>query len=70
MFRLFLVGIVLAIVYFVVRKMMKKMQNPMPQIDSDEMFECDVCGTYVSEREMITTRGKHYCSQECLKAGR
>ena len=69
MFRLFLVGIVLAVVYFVARKMMKKAHN-LPQIDSDDMFECDVCGTYVSEREMITTRGKHYCSQECLKAGR
>lgn len=70
MFRLFLVGIVLSIVYFVVRKIIKKMPNHMPRIDSDEMFECDVCGTYVSEREMITTRGKHYCSQECLKVGR
>lgn len=68
MSRFLLVGIVLLILYFFVRKWIKKHENQMPQIDSDEMFECDVCGTYVSEREMITTRGKHYCSQECLKA--
>lgn len=70
MSRFLLVGIVLLILYFFVRKWIKKHENQTSQIDSDEMFECDVCGTYVSEREMITARGKHYCSQECLEARR
>ncbi len=65
MSRFLLIGIVLLILYFFVRKWIKKHENQMPQIDSDEMFEC---GTYVSEREMIAAHGKHYCSQECFKA--
>lgn len=33
----------------------------------DEMVECPVCKTYVSQKEGILSNGKFYCSQECLE---
>lgn len=70
MFRFFLIGIILFIAFFLVRKFIRQDTNQSPKIESDTMVECDICGTYVSEREMISTKGKHYCSQECLRSGK
>ena len=32
---------------------------------SNEMFQCEVCGTYVHEKLLISRFGKKYCSKKC-----
>ncbi len=32
----------------------------------DTLVECATCGTYVTVKESIVVKGKHYCSKECL----
>ncbi len=34
--------------------------------DGDTLVECAACGTYVTFKESIQFRGKHYCSRSCL----
>ncbi|MBE0492458.1 MAG: Prokaryotic metallothionein [Sulfurospirillum sp.] len=35
--------------------------------NSDEMLECNECGTFVSSREAIIKDGQFFCSKECAK---
>jgi len=35
------------------------------QKDVQNMVECDMCGAYVSDKDVIIFSGKHYCSLEC-----
>lgn len=34
--------------------------------DEDTLVECTKCGTFVTIKESIIVRGKHYCSDECI----
>lgn len=66
MLRFVMIGLVFILLFLFFRKLLTKPNDDKKRIESDSMFECVVCGTYVSEREMITSRGRHYCSKECL----
>ena len=35
------------------------------KIEEDTLIECDKCGTFVTYKESIITKGKAYCSKEC-----
>jgi len=41
-------------------------KKPEETPTDDTLVECDTCGTYVTIKESITIKGKHYCSKECL----
>jgi uncharacterized protein len=46
-------------------KEMKKEFKEKKQIEEDTLVECEKCGTFVTYKESIITRGKIYCSKEC-----
>jgi len=39
--------------------------KPLKQIEEDTLVECEACGTFVTLKESITTKGKTYCSSSC-----
>lgn len=52
--------------FFLKKRPIKSNQNPT---QSDEMFECKICGTFASKDEAILSNGSYYCSKECLLQG-
>jgi len=36
------------------------------EADADALDECQTCGIYVTRKESIMIKGKHYCSKACL----
>lgn len=66
--KLILLGIVMVAVYRFLGGTTpltspKKEQN---EGDADALEECYTCGTYVTRKESIIIKEKHYCSKECL----
>lgn len=43
-------------------------KNQKKSDKTDEMVECEECGTYVSLDEALIRDGEYFCSNECLKA--
>jgi len=43
----------------------KLLSSKTSQEDVQNMIECDTCGAFVSENDLIRFNGKHYCSKEC-----
>ena len=41
-------------------------KSPDGNPTDDTLVECETCGTYVTLKESITIKGKHYCSKECI----
>lgn len=68
--KLILIGIVLVSIY---RFMGGSFSLPSKHdtetgTDVDALEECPTCGTYVTQKESVAFKGKHYCSKECLPA--
>lgn len=68
--KLLLVIAVIAIIYFAFIKK-KPLKNTKTKNDeklqSNDMVECNACGTYVELSESIISNNKYYCSDECLE---
>ena len=51
---------------FFFKKAREKDIERKDELIEDEMVECPTCKTYVSKNEAILSKGKAYCSKECL----
>jgi len=72
--KLLLIIAVVYIVYFFFIKKKPIRQNDTKSgsskesdIKSNDMIECNKCGTYAEVSESILSNGKYYCSKECVK---
>lgn len=70
--RLIMLGAVLLLIY---RSLggslaLSSKDKQKKEIDSDELIECDSCGTYVTQKDSIKRKGRVYCSKECLNKNR
>ncbi len=66
--KLILLGIVLVAVYRFMGGSLSPSspKNGGEEADADALEECETCGIYVTKKESIMVKGKHYCSKECL----
>lgn len=69
--KLLLVIAVIGIVYFMFfkKKPIKSTTTKTKKdekLQSNDMVECDTCGTYVELGESIISNNKYYCSSECV----
>ena len=44
----------------------KDSKDKKQQENSDELCECETCGTYTVLKDCITHHGKFYCSAKCI----
>jgi len=68
-FKLLAVIAVLFLVYLVFFKKGREQEikDKKNESISDEMIECNSCGTFISKDEAILSNAKYYCSKECIK---
>lgn len=59
--------IIFGLILFGVYKLFggKLLSSKSSQKDVQNMVECDTCGAFVSEKDLIRFGSKHYCSIEC-----
>lgn len=68
LFKFLALILVLFFIYLIFFK--KSRQNNAKKSDkliSEEMLECHTCKTLVSSDDAILSKGKFYCSKECLR---
>jgi YHS domain-containing protein len=80
MYRLILISVLLAILYYLLRQMFRSFKTPLqnaqtkpsaqrPDDEQDQMIEDPVCHTFVPRRialvELIEGREYCFCSKEC-----
>lgn len=67
--KLLLIVVVIAIVYFTFfkKKPLKNSTKSDEKLQSNDMIECSICGTYVELGESIISNNKYYCSNECME---
>jgi uncharacterized protein len=63
--KLLSVLLVVAVIYFLFFKKLRKKVDEQNKVD--ELVECHKCGTFCSKDDTILSNGKYYCSNECLK---
>lgn len=63
--KLLILGVVLYVVYFVFFKKPNMIKDKYK--DSDTVIECEECGVYTDDKEIIMKGAKHYCSKECAR---
>ena len=63
---LLVIGVVVAIYIFFIKKrpVVTKKQNDIKE--SNEMIQCATCGTYCTIDDTILSASKYYCSNECV----
>lgn len=61
--KIILVLIVLGLVYKLFGGKIPKFKEN--KSDAQTLVECDRCGTFVTQKEALSYRGKHFCSQSC-----
>ncbi len=68
-FKILAVLAVLFLVYLLFFKKNREQNIKDKKTDSisDEMIECNSCGTFISKDEAILSNAKFYCSKECIK---
>ncbi|NQY93968.1 MAG: hypothetical protein HRT43_07365 [Campylobacteraceae bacterium] len=68
-FKILAVAVVLFLVYmlFFKKNREQEIKKKKDELISDEMIECNTCGTFVSKDEAIISDAKYFCSQECVK---
>jgi len=66
--KLILLGIVFVAVYRFMggSSSLFSPKEEKKETDIDALEECQTCGVYVTRKESIVIKGKHYCSKECL----
>ncbi|MDD5406623.1 MAG: PP0621 family protein [Sulfurovaceae bacterium] len=59
--------IIIGLLFFGIYKLFggKLLPTTPSQKDVQNMLECDTCGTFVSEKDMIRFSGRFYCSKAC-----
>jgi uncharacterized protein len=64
---LLLIAVFVSVYFIFFRKKDKSVSHDKKdQIEGDELIPCSVCGTLVSEKEILISDGKYFCSKECL----
>ena len=69
--KLIMIGIILALIYYLFIRPIKKNQSiknsnlDKNNANDQEMIECKKCNTYVALSEAIMSDGNYYCSKEC-----
>ncbi|AYJ79930.1 hypothetical protein AN286_07100 [Aliarcobacter cryaerophilus ATCC 43158] len=59
-----LAGFVIYLLFFKNKRVDGVKKND--KLISDEMVECPVCSTFVSQKDAIVSSGKFFCSKDCL----
>ena len=67
---LVVIGVITFIYFFFIKERPSKKSTKNKKqndIQSNDMVECSTCNIYCEIDEAILSRGKYYCSSECLK---
>ncbi len=67
--KIILLVLALFVIYLLFFKKSRKVDKKDDKLISDEMIECPACGVFTSQKEMILSNGRFFCSKECLKKG-
>jgi uncharacterized protein len=71
MLKILLLISVFTLVYFIFfrkKETNKVKESPKKKLEGEELIPCSVCGTLVSDREILISNGKYFCSKECLES--
>ncbi len=64
---LLIIGVMVAVYYIFIKKQIPKdSQLDKKKFEASDMIACAHCGIYCEMREAILSRGKYYCSKECV----
>ncbi|EJF06455.1 hypothetical protein ThvES_00014460 [Thiovulum sp. ES] len=69
MLKILLLISVFILVYFIFfrkKETNEIKENPKKKLDGEELIPCSVCGTLVTDKEILISNGKYFCSKECL----
>lgn len=67
--KIILLILVLFVIYILFFKKSRNVNKKDDKQISDEMVECPSCGVFTSQKEMILSNGRFFCSKECLNKG-
>jgi len=67
---LLVIGVIGAVYFFFIKKKMpltEERRAKKTSTDEETMVACEVCDTYVTTAEALSSNGKFFCSEACFK---